>query len=321
MRFKYETMEPFMKKNYVKRLIFGVVITFACLPLNAMSGTSRGGGELVFTPYVSLADQQEKGARKNGNSSVKATQTHEKKAKKRIPCDIGGCAKNDQNRAYFDSESLLKSHKALVHFICPYCPNVDAFDSYEDLISQHYPEMNHDRDYCKYCRRYVYVKPDGSSRLARHQNRCPNNPDKPTTCFAHYNSSVFGESYEGKINFVHYDFSGDKKEDKQNKRDVPRVIGHNKFGRTSVSEQQKGNHGYYLEEYGNLDFPKRDSSQSMCSSVVMYLAPKTQMCDVTVDTGVSSGPLTPGEFGFEYKCYNCLRIFEHEAQAQAHDCR
>lgn len=307
-----------MKTNYVKRLLFGVVVTCICLPLNAMSGRSYGGKGLVFEPYTPPESY---------NKTVNVGQTQSKKPKKKIPCDIGGCSKNAGNRAYFDSENFLKSHKALVHYICPYCPNLDAFNSYEELIGEHYLEKNHERDYCQYCRKFVYVKPDNGSVLRRHENRCfhNDNQDKPTTYFAYHDSCVLGRSYKEKINIVQYNFP---EKNEKNKSASSRVIGHDKFGHTSAPKPQRAPkpqencQSYYPQQ---SDHSKYDSSQPALragfSPVQAHLAHKTQMCDVTVDNEMPRALSTPGEFDFEYKCYNCLRIFEYEAQAHMHDCR
>ncbi len=68
-----------MKTNYVKRLLFGVVVTCICLPLNAMSGSSYGGKGLVFERYTPPGSY---------NKTVNVGQTHSKKRYHVILADV-----------------------------------------------------------------------------------------------------------------------------------------------------------------------------------------------------------------------------------------
>jgi|GEM_PF-3071426 len=100
-----------------------------------------------------------------------------KKSKEKciLKCNIKDC------EAYsFSSQTAFRSHQALDHFICPYCPENFKFASYRELIDGHYPAYNHPIDYCEWCKKYVSAGNEAYNRgcLARHKNLCGFNQEK-----------------------------------------------------------------------------------------------------------------------------------------------
>lgn len=100
-----------------------------------------------------------------------AQKNEQSKKKLRIRCEEQGCTVSP-----FSTMRSLKSHKALVHCICPYCPELVTCSSYEELINEHYPVYNHPIDYCTWCKKYVCV--DHKSSVERHKKSCSFNPEK-----------------------------------------------------------------------------------------------------------------------------------------------
>lgn len=281
-----------MKMN----LLVMVAVLSTHLSLDAMTGRNL---EQVFVPYKVAKSDQEKNSDNNGPSGKNQVK------KTKIPCNVGQCS----GKVHFASENLLRSHQALNHFICPYCSDLLSFDSYAELIDQHYIEMKHERDYCKHCRNYVYVKPDKRKVLTCHENRCLKNLGRARRCSDFHIVSVEeGKTYDERLKIVACGF------DRGCARKSSEVSAsrHDKFARTSPQEKVVV-----------ISYPDKTSYPNQIApgkAVVAgaYLNLVTQSCGVV--SGTSGVGDDDAKFGYEFKCYVCFRKFDNQSQFQMHCC-